>query len=302
MPLAAPTNFTATPYWIASDANPEFAHSAIRLTWDAVPGATGYRLTRGDETGSDPGDGYQQEFNVEPERTSYTDATVQAGGTYMYALQAFSDTENGPFAGTTPSLTTAPTGPDDTGCLSNVVTVGCSTLAALVDGTGVTFTWDRPGSAPMHWDLEYLPPGRTTWLQLQGAQGLTVRQYSINYVPPEGQQYRLRSYTGQQEQYSSLGPVSNLSAGCSGQSQTLSWDAVAGAEGYWIGWSDDGGATWDELDFGQSGHPHTTWTQNPDSISGPQGSAARLYRVKPVNETRSLFSAPWATVQCPSCA
>ncbi len=99
-----------------------------------------------------------------------------------------------------------------------------------------------------------------------------------------------------------LPPLSNLSGGCSGQNQSLSWDAVSGAEGYWIEWSEDGGATWDSIDSGASGWPGTTWTQDPGNPYGPQGTGARLYRVKPVNETLGLYMASWRTVQCASCA
>lgn len=99
-----------------------------------------------------------------------------------------------------------------------------------------------------------------------------------------------------------LGPVTNLTCSCVGGNHSLSWSPVAGAEGYWIEWAhyvDDG--FWETLDFGDSGTPDTTWTQNPDNPFGPPTGVALTYRVKPVNETKVSYGNPWTSVQCGDC-
>lgn len=108
----APQNLTATG-----------GSGQVQLSWNAVPGATGYNLYRGIGDGSIP-TSYQTGLTG----TSYTDTSVTSGTTYTYLVKAVSANGEGAASNTVSTITT-PTAP-----------------------TGLTATSGQPKSVPLTWN------------------------------------------------------------------------------------------------------------------------------------------------------
>ena len=85
--LSAPQNVKA-----------ESAGSAIRITWDTVPGAEGYKVLKSTENGS------YTEITSNVSGTEYSDSNIISGASYSYRVKAFSSAAEGVESISTPAI------------------------------------------------------------------------------------------------------------------------------------------------------------------------------------------------------
>ena len=123
-PLAAPTNLVAT----AGNAN-------VTLNWQAVTGASGYRLHRSTTAGS----GYAQIAQVAA--GPYTDTTVSNGVTYYYVATAYDATRVSAYSAQAQATPTAPPPPPPA-----ILAAPTGLVATAGDGT-VSLSWGAVGEA-----------------------------------------------------------------------------------------------------------------------------------------------------------
>lgn len=82
-----------------------------------------------------------------------------------------------------------------------------------------------------------------------------------------------------------LAVPANLAAGTPTATEIpLTWDAVANANGYTVGYSDDGGATWNEQTFAAS----------PGTLTGLTASTEYTIRIRATDSTGQYNSSDWS--------
>ena len=206
--VTAPQNFTATP-----------AHQSVTLSWDVVPGATAYKVKRGNSPGS-----YSNTQNVSGATTSsYTWNSLSNGTTYYFVVLATDNAGDGPNsteASATPyALPGAPTG-----------------LAATTGNAQIQLTWNVVSGATSY-VLQRKPSGGSYTTVSNPATnsfldtGLTNgTQYVYRVAATTG------AGTGNNSSEANATPKLDAPTGISatpGSAQvTISWDAVPNANGY----------------------------------------------------------------------
>ena len=208
----------------------------VDLEWDEAPGAMGYRVYQGEVGSSAPG-------------TEYRAGSLTGGETYAFRVaQAYVGTESEKseaLSATLPALLPPPGQP--------VAVAGDDGVAlswAAGSGGGV---WSGPGGSGEQ-ELGYAverrtPPETGTWGEVASA--LRAREHlDASAAPGADYEYRvlttvsipgdvLKSSPGMPVMVMSAGPVMPANVTAAAQSSVamrVSWDAVAGADGYEVQW------------------------------------------------------------------
>ncbi len=232
----------------------------VELTWDAVEGATGYRVLRRPQN--------QGDFRSIGTTTtnSYTDRDVTAGVVYDYGVT----TANGPRTGAPSEVASAlvlapPPGPP-------------TNLQASVDGTSVTLSWEpaEDGTA-----IGYLvarrvrdadPPEQFALVDELDADTLTVTDAGLS--PATAYEYRVlalslgehsepatvEAVTAAETSEPSTAPAAPTGLGAGTATRTsvpLSWDAVVGAAKYRVEYRQETATEWTTASDGVNGTSHT---------------------------------------------
>ena len=224
----------------------------VDLEWDEAPGATGYRVYQGEAGSSAPG-------------TEFRAGSLTGGETYGFRVaQAYDGTESEKseeLRATTPALLPPPGQP-----VAVADDAGVALSWAAGSGGGV---WSGPGGSGEQ-ELGYAverrtPPGTGTWGEV--ASDLTAREHlDASAAPGVDYEYRvlttvsipgdvLKSSPGMPVMVMSAGPVMPANVMAAAQSSVamrVSWNAVAGADGYEVQWRLDGEDWSDSVDVGST--------------------------------------------------
>ena len=208
----------------------------VDLEWDEAPGATRYRVYQGEAGSSAPG-------------TEFRAGSLTGGETYGFRVaQAYDGTESEKseeLRATTPALLPPPGQP-----VAVADDAGVALSWAAGSGGGV---WSGPGGSGEQ-ELGYAverrtPPETGTWGEV--ASDLRAREYlDASAAPGADYEYRvlttvsipgdvLKSSPGMPVMVMSAGPVMPANVMAAAQSSVamrVSWNAVAGADGYEVQW------------------------------------------------------------------
>jgi len=153
---ATPPNLRATPS----------GPTEIQLTWDAVPGATGYALQRRVNSGN-----WVSLSGVSG--TSHTDSGLDPSTMYDYEVSASNAAGSSPWSAVVTATTQDPQAP------------AAPTLMASGSGFTITLTWTAPndgGSAITSYEIESSPDG-STWTTLVPAAAADATMYADANLP-----------------------------------------------------------------------------------------------------------------------
>ena len=153
---ATPPNLRATPS----------GPTVIELSWDAVPGATGYAIQRRVNSGT-----WESLSNVSG--TSHTDSGLDPSTMYDYEVSASNAAGSSPWSGTVTATTQDPQAP------------AAPTLMASATGFTITLTWTAPdngGADITAYEIESSPDG-STWTTLVPAAAATATSYTDASLP-----------------------------------------------------------------------------------------------------------------------
>jgi len=207
--------------------------SSITVTWTAVTGAAGYILYRASNY-----DGDIYIFRTTADSSSYTDNNL-ANGSYSYQVRAHNGISEGyvslpwgPVSVTMGGVQPAPAKPQN--------------LRAVLDTeTGaVAVSWNVAANANSY--AVYRSVDDELYEKI--ADTPSTRYQDITAETGRAYYYRVRGYNGTQEGYlsDSFGPVLTLpgkpviNAIVAGTTVTVTWDAVYGADRYYVHRSTDG--------------------------------------------------------------
>ncbi len=200
-PPARPTGLTGTA-----------AHDRVALTWDdsGDDSITGYQVLRRNKAVDDPGVFHVLVNDTGSTDTSYTDASVAAGGFYVFRVKARNAFGLSPrssyFNADTPAAPPTPTpepapkaplagqqrlAPDADGKAEDSLPPALEAPTVHDDGLdALTVTWTEPGTrdpATIGYDLEYRRRDHTDWLT--GPQGQTGTSATIADLEPDKNYY-----------------------------------------------------------------------------------------------------------------
>ena len=220
----------------------DLSDESVDLAWDASPGATGYRVTRaGMET-----------VAAAP---THTEGSLVRGVTYEFTVAALFDGTPSAESGVLTVTTAAPQPPAAAPAAS--VGEGAITLSWTA-GSGAG-EWSGPGGSGEQ-ELGYAverrtPPDSGSWTEI--ASGLSATEYEDDSVTA-GLDYEYRVLTtiatpggaitsspgaATPVMAQGLPKPKNVSVTVvSSVALRVSWDAVAGADGYEVEWTTDGGS------------------------------------------------------------
>lgn len=206
---------------------------SIRITWNAVSGASGYRVYRQD------GERWQLLRIIKnPSTTSYTDAAVEPGTSYTYTVRAFSR------SGRQILLSDF----DATGVSATTATLPIPNLNRVISSAydRLTVSWYEVRKAEGY--VIYRRTGEeTAWTQLATVTGGAVTSYTDTSVTcGQTYSYTVAAYntvngTAYYSAYNQTGlsgtalpaaPALKSAVSASATSITLSWGTVDGASGY----------------------------------------------------------------------
>ena len=273
----------------------EDGNSRNMLSWNAVPGATRYVISRSTTSGS----GYSvitSGYLTNPAGGSgqlvyYVDSSATNGKEYYYVVQSYSpygtsaysaqvsgESQSGYYS--TPPAT--PTG-------MTVTSTGDNSISLSWNSDGGTSFWnlyrttlasDNVGDAiPLRTILldNSIPPGTTTYTDTTVSNGEEYSYYVVA-VDPEGSSSPSSSVTGMAlPPVPSSAPSGFSAVATSGSNVNLTWSPVAGAEGYDVYRSTTSGSfTW-PADF------VAVMVEDSFSDSKVSPGVEYYYRVTPVN-------------------
>jgi fibronectin type 3 domain-containing protein len=205
----APTNVTA-----------EAGNKTVTVRWDAVPGATRYRVKRGaSATGS-----FSTVATVSAPATQYIDTKVKNGRTYYYVVQAL-DNAKGASPNSAPSMAATPSLPAPAG------------LAATAGNRQIKLTWNAVASAVSYRIKRSLTPGgpytvigssTTPSYTDTTAKNGTTYFYVVSAVDATSQS----ADSNEASATATLQAPTGLQATAGNRQVTLTWDAVEGADSY----------------------------------------------------------------------
>ncbi|MGN0166225.1 MAG: leucine-rich repeat protein [Lachnospiraceae bacterium] len=198
--------------------------AGVNLSWDAVDGATGYKIYR--KTGS--GSYSLLATLTSGTRTSYTDATVVSGVCYTYAIVTCASDSNG---------NTINTGKSNG---ISILYLSASSVAVSNTATGVKVSWSKVTGAEGYYIYRRAGVGGK-WVKVKTVSGGNVVS-CIDTTSNSGTTYyyAVRAYSGSTTGFSvtsraikylsSQKPVvKNATSGVN-----ISWSQVTGAEGYYV--------------------------------------------------------------------
>src|SRR3989344_252487 len=170
--LLAPTGFTATP-----------ESAEISLNWNAVAGATGYKLYRGTS-----GRVSDLSLLASPVGTHFSNTSVVAGTTYYYSVSAYNSSREFFRSAIVSEISTGPTPPPPT-----APAVPANVRATAVSPTQVNVTWNTVSGAT-HYTI-----GRSTGTTVTGTTYLgrseTNSYTDTNASPSTSYSYAVSSWT-----------------------------------------------------------------------------------------------------------
>ena len=202
---------------------------AISISWTAVPDAAGYILYR---ASSFDGDIYI--FRTTAESPSYTDVNL-SNGSYSYQVRAHNVTSEGyvslpwgPVTVTTGGVRPAPAKPQN---LRAVRDASAGAGAAIV-------SWNVTANANSY--AVYRSVDDELYEKIADTSSTTYQDTTVENGG--AYYYRVRGYNGTQEGYlsDSCGPLlfppgrPEISADVTGRTVTVTWDAVSGADTYYV--------------------------------------------------------------------
>ena len=150
--------------------------SSIRLTWNSVPEATGYKVERRD--GPSETDPWRNVGETAPEVATFTDTGLAADTTYFYRVRAVLEDGEAPTTSDVVSATTTATSPP-----------AASTLTAKVRRSGIILAWSDVEDE-IGYRIERQTQDGTDWIAI-GTTGAGVVQYKDANLSP-GATYRYR--------------------------------------------------------------------------------------------------------------
>lgn len=270
----------------------------IQLIWDAVPGVTGYRVYRWNNS----------EWELlhvikHADKTTYVDKTTTMQTEYTYMLRAYTQT-NGSIQLSAPSEEVKAT---------TAAVLGTPIMRAVTssDPNSLTISWNAVGGASGY-DVLRKAEGETSWSQIAQTSGLYATSYVDNSVVcGKAYTYTVRAscdvdgktLTGAYDEQGIVGravpAVPTLRASSdSSTSVSLSWTEVSGVNGYHIYRRTSGSSAWVYLNSvlaGNTGYQDkglTAGTQYEYAVAAyctlPDGSQYIGDLSKPVSITPKL--------------
>jgi formylglycine-generating enzyme required for sulfatase activity/fibronectin type 3 domain-containing protein len=232
--LPAPRNVTAA----VSD-------NTITLSWAVVLNATGYAIFRSSQFDN----GVYMNL-TDPFSTSYSDNGLQPGA-YSYQVKAYNDAGDG-YMSAPVSATVEGSGGGGTGSAPSAPQNLRASVAADTDaGTlRIALSWDAVSGVTKYVvyrsadEENYTDIGTSTATHYDDDSSVSADSIRLG----GSYYYRVRGYTGEQQGYISetYGPVVSkpatpaLTVTADGMNVTLNWNAVSGADGYYVSRSADG--------------------------------------------------------------
>ena len=228
-PLAAPTGLSAS----------AAGSTQINLSWSAVANATGYSVERSANGSS----GWAEVATLGAGVVAYSDTGLVAGTPYYYRVRASNAGGYSPYS-VTANATTLPGAPD-------------GLTATAVSPTQINLGWTNHASNIYYTYVAQSTDG-VNWTQIASIYGSGVTSYTAT-GPFNGSttyDYRVWTYSspGGTSAYSPVAsvttpaypnrPTLNSAAAQSDTSVVLAWTAAAGATGYRVERSGNGGTTW----------------------------------------------------------
>jgi hypothetical protein len=155
-PLTAPTNLTGTA--TPNPTNP--TNSNVKLTWDAVAGATSYSVERCQVMST----GCNFVVLGGPTSATYTNSNLSPGPTYRYRVQAYTPSPPGPYSGVFD--VTIPTQPAPA---NRAPTIAGTPATSVISGQAYLF---QPTAADADGDaLTYAIQNKPTWASFTNTDG-----------------------------------------------------------------------------------------------------------------------------------
>lgn len=235
--------------------------SALQITWEQVPGATGYNVYRGKTSGGEGNAPYGGNITT----GQYTDNAPVAGTINYYQVTAYNANGESARSGEVSGR------PGDT--------VPAAPTATGMGGTGkVTVRWTAVSGASSYNVYRGAASNRLFLYQV-GPSGLSFTDAGLTNGTPLYYSVVGANASGEEGPYSNivsatpLAPAS-LTASVSGGFVVLSWGNVTAATGYIVEKSTDGGTTWSTLTTTNS----ATLTYTDTAVSAGQTYS---YRVTP---------------------
>jgi fibronectin type 3 domain-containing protein/predicted small secreted protein len=266
------------------------SESSIKVTWNALAGASKYQVYRGPTYSAT---NMAPVAYIDAPATEYTDTGLTPGTYYYYRIAAIDSSDRkGPISSNYDSATTraAPAAPTVTGIYT----------AALSDSS-IEVTWDAftgaskyrvyrgtsSASANME-PLAYIDTPATEYTDTGLTPGATY-YYRIAVIDSENNEGLLSS----NYDYASLLPApANLSATANGRVITLEWEPVAGAGTYYIygAFTEDGPYAYVDYFIASLGAVYNVTTLTQGSGIRLSGNTAYYFKVAVGNG--GLMSAP----------
>lgn len=207
------------------------------LQWQAVPGATGYTVYRA----AAPGVSLAQAQAISVQGTGFADAGL-AGGNHYYVVAAGNGAGQGP-----PS--------QEIGGRPQPAVVGAPFRITAVNGDGqVTLTWPDAAAAKSFVlyvsttpgvrkdTAQRIAPVSSPYTHGALANGTTY-YFALAAINRGGRESPLSGEVSARPMPPPLVPPTGLTAAAGDARVTLTWNPVAGAEGYAIYWGQDAGVT-----------------------------------------------------------
>ena len=249
-------------------------HSKITITWNAVTGATGYKLYRAYTAG-----GSAQLINGSLTTTNYDDTAISVGTHYFYKVVAVKGTAQSGYSSPVAE------GWAQYG-LSAPAPIEASQAAST---TVITVTWGAVSGADTY-DLYMSDSSQGLYTQV--ASGITTTSY--DYTAPEGILFfkvKAHSLAGQESDYSDFcsgwttpqapsKPTGVVATdGLYAGTVRVSWNATAGASYYTVERSSEETGTWTQV----GGDIYITSYNDTPVANGSSSSGYYYYRVKAHN-------------------
>lgn len=212
-------------------------NNSVTLSWDAVSGATGYRVYRYDET-------QKKWVKIAAVKTCrYTDTGRSAGATYKYAVRSYK-TVNG-------TVYPSSTYPTKLGMANLNNVSGYNTTSTP---TSVTISWNKVANADGYRVYRYNTT-KKKWEKIattnqssytdNGRQPMTGYKYTVRaYKVVSGTTYVSPSYSSFKT--STTPPAVNFKVAAGSKQATVSWDKIPGTTSYRVYYKTEGGK-WQQL-------------------------------------------------------
>ena len=259
-PLAAPTGLSAT--------SP--SPTQINLSWSAVAAATGYAVQRS----SNGLTGWATIATPASGTTTYQDTGLSGGTTYYYRVQA-SDADSISAYSAQASATTVPAAP--TALTATAVSPTQINLGWTNQASSIYYAYIAQSTDGVNWtQIATIYGAATSYTATGPFNGLTTYDYRVwTYSSPGGNSAYSAVASVTTPAYPNR-PTINSATPQSDTSVALSWTSAAGATGYRVERSGNGGSTW--VAAGTIASGVTTFTD-----TGLSEATSYIYRVFATN-------------------